>query len=288
MEYHIWRDLIQILSYRNDLIDTIKPFFGQLRNNNNNTIYTINDRKHIPFLKSFTHFQHEILYHYEIIKEEIYADLVPKPKISPINLLESSNPDEEIVKEIIKGDKIKELQRLINEKGINAISPIIGSFIEVGRMEIPIIAECIIQKATKCFKFLLINGIEDPSKTLEERVFFSSEHRFEWDCMGIAIYYGDVENITILEEYNIEKGNNPGHIEAAIFSYRNGFVKAITNKMKEEDENMNNEILKIGLFAAAKNNNIKGAEILINKGANIHAKDIVSYIILVLNLINVI
>ena len=61
--------------------------------------------------------------------------------------------------EIIEGDKIEELQKLIREKGINAISPIKKSFNEIQKVEIPIIHECIIKKASKCFKFLLLNEI---------------------------------------------------------------------------------------------------------------------------------
>ena len=40
----IWRTLAQILFYRNDLIETIKPFFENLRNEK------INDEKNIPLL----------------------------------------------------------------------------------------------------------------------------------------------------------------------------------------------------------------------------------------------
>ena len=57
MEYHIWKNLIQILSYRNDLVDTIKPFFEELNNKNNNEKYNIHQEKHIQFLKLFSNFQ---------------------------------------------------------------------------------------------------------------------------------------------------------------------------------------------------------------------------------------
>ena len=43
----IWRVLAQMLFYRNDLIETIKPFFENLKNEN------INDEKYIPLLKRF-------------------------------------------------------------------------------------------------------------------------------------------------------------------------------------------------------------------------------------------
>ena len=94
--------------------------------------------------------------------------------------------------------------------------------------------------------------------------------RYEWDCLAIGIYYGEVEIVKILEEKGIEKGKSSSHIEAAILSYRNKDVKEIITKMNER----NYHILKRGLRASAKNNNIKGAELLINKGANINEIDI--------------
>ena len=163
MQYQIWRHLIQILSFRKDLIDTIKPFLVQLNNNNNREKYNINEEKHIPFLKSFSNFQDKLLYENEIIDEEIYLNIEPKQTISLSLFSSESSNDEKMVKEIIEGDKIEELQKLIREKGIKSISPITKSFNEVKRMKIPIIHECIIKKATNCFKFLLINGIEDPT-----------------------------------------------------------------------------------------------------------------------------
>jgi len=138
MQYQIWRHLIQILSFRNDLIDTVKPFFGQLNNNNNKEKYNINEEKHIPFLKSFSNFQFKLLYEYKIINGEIYSNVVRKQTISSTtstrNLSESNN-NEEMIKEIIEGDKMKELQQLINEKGIKAISPITKSFNEIEKNE---------------------------------------------------------------------------------------------------------------------------------------------------------
>ena len=63
-----------------------------------------------------------------------------------------------MIKKIIEGDKFEELQKIINEKGIKAISPITKSFNEVEKMKIPIMIECLIEKVTKCFKYLLIKG----------------------------------------------------------------------------------------------------------------------------------
>ena len=272
MEYHIWSHLIQILSFRYDLIDTIKPFFGQLTNNSNQEKYNINEEKYIPFLISFYEYQLKLLYEYEIIDEKIYAIIVPKEESSSTK---SSNNDEKRVEEIIQGDKLEELQQLIRENDIESISPLIKSFNEVKTMEIPIITECIIEKATKCFKYLLINGIEDPTIIMKEQVKDSNmtPEQYGWDCMSIAIYYGESEIIKILEEKGIEKWNKSVYIEASILSYRNTITKEIINQINEKNETMKNEILKIGLMASAKNNNIRGAELLIDNGVNINAKD---------------
>ena len=111
-------------------------------------------------------------------------------------------------------------------------------------MEIPIIIETIIKKATQCFKYLLINGIEDPTITMQdqnpETVYDWNIRetikikRYKWDCMAMAIYYGEVEIVKILEEKGIEKGSKSAHIEAALLSHRNAIAKEIINEMKEK------------------------------------------------------
>ena len=149
-------------------------------------------------------------------------------------------------------------------------------------MKIPIFIECVIQRATKCFKYILINGFENPSIIMNDQspqeITISwwetiKIKRFEWDCMSVAIYYGEMEIIKILEENGIEKGSLSAHFEAAILSYRNGIAKEIINQMKGKNENekINDEILKRSLISSAKNNNIKGAELFINNGADINA-----------------
>ena len=91
--------MIQILSFRNDLIDTIKPFLDQLNNNIKKEKYQIKEEKHIPFLQSFSNFQLEALHKYAIIDEKIYSNIVPKQTISSE---ESNNNEEVMVKEIIE------------------------------------------------------------------------------------------------------------------------------------------------------------------------------------------
>ena len=68
----IWRVLTKILFYRNDLIETIKPFFKNLKNEN------INYEKYIPLLKRFSKDQLKVLSQYGIITEEKFNLLIPK------------------------------------------------------------------------------------------------------------------------------------------------------------------------------------------------------------------
>ena len=66
----IWRRLAQILFYRNDLIETVKPFFENLKNEN------INDEKYNPFLKTFSKYLLKALYENGIITEEKFNLLI--------------------------------------------------------------------------------------------------------------------------------------------------------------------------------------------------------------------
>ena len=98
--------------------------------------------------------------------------------------------------------------------------------------------------------------------------------RYNWDCMAMAIYFGNKEIIKILEEKGIKKGKIPAHIEAAILSYRNEITKEIMQEMNEKNKEFQNE-LNNAIISSAKSNNIKGAELLISKGADINAKNII-------------
>ena len=162
----IWRVLTQILFYRNDLIEVIKPFFENLKNEN------INDEKYIPLLKTFSKDQLKALNQNGIISEEKFNLLIPKNQSSTkktnstlknINILNNTK-----IEEIISGDKIKELEKLFQEKDIKTFNTITKSFLEVKKMEIPLIQYCIMKKAIKCFKYLLVNGYDDPNKTMDE------------------------------------------------------------------------------------------------------------------------
>ena len=68
----IWRVLAQILFYRNDLNEIIKPFLKNLKNEN------LNDEKYIPLLKTFSKDHLEVLYQNGIITEEKLNLFIPK------------------------------------------------------------------------------------------------------------------------------------------------------------------------------------------------------------------
>ena len=59
------------------------------------------------------------------------------------------------IEEIILGDKIKELKTLLQEKDIKTLYIITKYFLEVEKMEIPLIQYCIMKKAIECFKYCL-------------------------------------------------------------------------------------------------------------------------------------
>ena len=317
MNVQIWRVLAQILFHRIDLIEVIKPFFDNLKNEN------INDEKYIPFLKTFSKDQLEILYQNGIITKEKFKLLIPKNQEENQEENEEENEEEDDenqsttkkksstkranfigkanktllhIEEIISGDKINELQELIQSKDIKNFNTITKSFLEVEEMKIPIIQLCIIKKAIECFKYLLVNGYDDPKKTMEEqnpRTFYDPDigqvkiKRYEWDCITTAIYFGNKEIIKILDEKGIEKGKNPTHIEAAILSYRNLIAKEIIEDLNENNEQIQ-KVLNLSLIASANYNNLQGAQFLITKGANNNIKDIIYPNLKILFLINII
>ena len=298
MNENIWRVLAQILYYRNDLIEIIKPFFKNLKNEN------LNDEKFLPFLKRFPIYKLKVLYQNGIITETNFNSLTTNIMNNNMNqdeyqdqlLFKYKSPnitsvsDNLIIEEIISGDKIKELQELIQEKDINTFNTIQMSFHEVEKMKIPLIQYCIMKNAMECFKYLLVNGYDDPNKTMEEqerRDLWIDIKRYKWDCMATAIYYGNMEIVKILEDKGIEKGNNSAHIEAAILSYRNSIVKEIIEEMNSKNIAIDN-YLNSAIVASAKNNNIKGIKLLIKYDADINITENIYLNIIIIFLINLI
>ena len=130
----IWRVLTQLLFYHKDSIEVVKPFFKNLKNEN------INDEKYYPFLQTFSKSQLKVLYENGIIEEEKLNLLIPKNQKEnkcsrkEINFTENETK----IEEIISGDKIKELQELLQEKDIKTFNTVRKSFFEVKKMKIPL------------------------------------------------------------------------------------------------------------------------------------------------------
>ena len=72
MKEKIWRFLAQILYYRNEAVDIIKPFYENLNNNN------INNHNNIQILKTFSHNLLKFLYEKDIITKENFTSLISK------------------------------------------------------------------------------------------------------------------------------------------------------------------------------------------------------------------
>ena len=271
----IWRVLAQILFFHNNSSEIIKPFFENLKNEN------INDDKYFPSLQTFSKYQLKALYENGIITEDKFKLLIPKDQKRNQSSTKETNDMSTKIEEIISGDKIKELEKLLQENDIKKCMTITTSFLEVEEMQIPLIQYCIMKNAIKCFKYLLINGFDDPSRNMEEQIPKRKNwrhkkveiKRYVWDCMTTAIFFGNNEFVRILEFRGIEKGQNAAHVEAAILSYKNKLAKEIFENLNKKEEKEN--ILNVCLMASAKNNNIEGVEYLMTKGAKVNAIDII-------------
>ena len=259
----IWRILTQLLRDKNNLGDVVKPFFHNLKNEN------INHRKYIPLLKTFSKFQLEVLFKNQIITKENFYSLNPNQKP-----LDDNKSEHSMIEKIILSDKVDELRKFIQEKDINTFNTITTSFREVDQMKIPLIQYCIIQKAIECFKYLLVNGYNDPNETMEElnsETFLVQNNpfqkkkikRYQWDCMATAIYMGNSEIIKILESKGIIKGSSYIHHEAAILSHRNSIAKELIEATNSQ------MILNFCLRISSKSNNITITKLLIEKEADV-------------------
>ena len=268
MECKIWRQLISILIHRIDLADVIKPFLKNLNKKN------INDSLYIQFLEFFSHYQLKLLSKIGVISPDKFKSLITKKKVMNIHSIfkKDKKENEVIMDEIISGDKVYDLQSFIMKFDIQKNIIITKSFQEIKMMKIPLIQYCIMKKAIQCFKYLLVNGYDDPNKYMEEKnqYMLDSSYKtwaaYKWDCMATAIYFGNKVMMKILEEKGIEKGKNPEHIEAAVLSYRNEIVEEIIDEKNEEIDNL----LKKAMLACSKNGNIKAVKLLIEKGVELN------------------
>ena len=154
MKWRIWKFLSQILSFRNDLADVIRPFMENLNNNN------LNDENFNP-LQTFSKFELEVLCKTAILS--------PKKVIFKASNNKNSSNEEKILEKIIEGDKIHDLEELLQKIDLYKFTSFLRPFNEVKQIKIPILQYCIMNNAIKCFKFILVNGFDDPNKLMEEQ-----------------------------------------------------------------------------------------------------------------------
>ena len=118
--------LATILFYRNDLIEIIKPLLNNLNNED------ITDEKYLPLLKTFSKYHLKVLYKNKIITEKKFNSLVPKNQFYLTEETNSTvNDINTKIEEIISGDKIKELEKLLQEKDIKTFNMITKSNINI-------------------------------------------------------------------------------------------------------------------------------------------------------------
>ena len=248
MRVRIEQNLLKALFFRPNLITSIKVFLPNI----------ISIENISPF------FQNKVFFNY-LAENNI--------KIENNEEKEETEKDDEVVKEgtkqemhfkqIIEKDELEFLQQEFeNDKNII----LHDSFFEIEKVNIPILYYCIMKKAMKCFKFLILNGA-NPSQTLSHEW----KQEYEWDCISIAVCFGEWEMMKILEERGIDKLNNPNVWESATLTHRNKFLKLLISK---QDEISNfEECLIEGMKGAIKGNNLKGSIMLILNGVDINAKN---------------
>ena len=82
------------------------------------------------------------------------------------------------LKQIIEKDDLELLQQEFeNDKNII----LHDSFFEVEKMKIPILHYCVMKKAMKCFKFLILNGADPTVKLSQIQSTIQPKQHYEWD-----------------------------------------------------------------------------------------------------------
>ena len=259
MKVRIEQNFLKSVFFRPDLITTIKVFLPN-----------IIPIKNIPYLcqkKAFFNYLAK-----NSIKIESNEEKEQTEQDGEAEEEEDKTELEMHLKRIVEEDHLELFQKE-TENNMNIILK--DSFFEIENMKIPILHYCIIKKAIKCFKFLILNGA-DPFQTLSyEDVFGEEGDKYKWDCMTIAICFGEWEIMKILEERGINKLNNPNVWKAAALTHRNNLLKLFISNKDHIEDFLFNICLQKGLEGSIKGNNIKEVIIFISKGTNINAKDII-------------
>ena len=155
MKQKIWRYFLQILTYRNDLIDIIIPFFQNLNNNSTHECFSFtktyslqndnqNQQNHqnaYNFLKSLSNYQRLLLRNNNLLNQETYEAVRQDFYLQ--------NNESEIGK-ILHDDDLEKLRQLIIKNQVNVLTSIIIPFNGVKYKRVPILIYSIIQKSTKC------------------------------------------------------------------------------------------------------------------------------------------
>lgn len=183
---------------------------------------------------------------------------------------QSLQPD---IKEIIEEDNLNLFKKRF-EKNNNII--VEDSFFEVENMKIPILHYCVMKKAIKCFKFLILNGA-NPFLKLSYSIESDGDSipgdKYQWDCMSVATCFGEWEMIKILEYVRITKPIDSNDWEAAALAHQNQALKNLILNRSILNQSQFKECLNKAIFGAVKGNNLEGLRLLLKKGANINAKD---------------
>ena len=254
MKHQIKLFLLNILYYRFDLIEIIKPFLSQL--DSSLISYFQKDSNFISFLTKN-----------EIIKDTAILKQMPHGTFSTItNDLQT----------IIKQDDISSLQQK-NFDGYKGFDQtlFINNFYGNNEKIIPILHYCIITKSIQCFKFLLLNGANPliPICSIKSSTSVDNSYiSYEWDCISISVGLGEWEFMKLLEEGGIQKQYNSKVWEAASLTYRNKLIKYLLSNANPNEQEFKNCFLK-GIFAAVTSNNFQSFELLLKFGDNINVID---------------
>ena len=211
------------------------------------------------------------------------------------------------IEEIIEQDDIESLKIFSNSNNLDFNQKIKKNNELFHYARIPILLLCIEKSAMKCFKFVLINGA-DPTLKSEKFKSKRKEYKPVWDAYGFAGARGNIHVIRILKENGIKPSNYL--LEGCSQFHQKQILELIINEESyllnpEKDSYLFKSVMKKTIFFenfefldlfilkrninsilinendqtslhyAAKKNRKKIGELLISKGADINARDII-------------
>ena len=246
-----------------------------------------------------------------ILEKNLYEELKKQNKLNEIKGKSIEIREKTKIEEIIEKDDIDKFRLISNENNFDFNGRIKKENQLFKYSEIPIILYCIEKNAIKCFKYALINGA-DPSQKSIYRKGNQGKDKEIWDGYGFAGAIGNIQIIKLIEDQGIQINKNlmkgaskfhQNHLIRWAEKNHNQILKdGVKETIKFENyegfdiiyQNLNNinatlnDKDKLPIHYAAKDNSKEIFELLLSKGANIHAKDIIYQIIKLLFLINLI